>query len=114
MLYALADGAAEVDISHLHAAYALVNYARDTATHVLGADKTDHRLTKLMAALRTAGPTGMTRGEITTLFSRNLSAGQLDDLLAKVEATPGVTRSQRRGAGRPTTVWTLTPDEVNE
>lgn len=114
MLYALGDGANAVDLDHLTAAHALVNYARETATHILGSKGSDPRLAKVTAALSAAGPSGMTRAEINNLFSRNLNAAQLDDLLAKLEATKGVTRSQRRGAGRPTTVWTLPPDEVNE
>lgn len=114
MLYALGDGATAVDLGHLEAAYALVNYARDTAEHVLGGKGTDPNIAKLTAALRTAGPTGMTRMKVNHLFSRNLKAAQLDDLLNEVEANHGVTRSHRSGAGRPTTVWTLPPDEVNE
>ena len=114
MLYALGDGAVEVDVSHLRAAYALVSYARATAAHVLGTGTGDPRLDKVVVALDTAGAQGVTRSQLSDLFSRKLTAPQLDDLLAKVEAVPGVTRIQRRGAGRPTDVWTLEGGEKSE
>ena len=114
MLYALGDGAAAVDLPHLQAAYALIRYSRATAAHVVGSGTGDPRLDKVLAALTAAGADGLTRAQISNLFSRNLSAAQLDDLLSKVEAAPGVARSQRQGAGRPTTVWTRHRDEINE
>lgn len=109
MLYALGDGAAEVDVTHLNAAYALVTYARATAAHVLGTGTGDPRLDKLIVALDTAGERGLSRQDVSNLFSRKLTAPQLDDVLTKVEALPNVTRSRRTGIGRPTDVWTLHP-----
>lgn len=114
MLYALADGATAVDEPHLQAAYALVNYARATAAHVLGTGTGDARLDKLIVALDTAGAQGLTRTQISGLNSGKLTKPQLDDLLAKAEALPGVTRTQRRGNGRPTDVWTLQGGEKSE
>jgi hypothetical protein len=115
MLYALGDGAAEVDVTHLQAAYALVSYARATAAFVLGTGTGDPRLDKLIVALDTAGVQGLTRSDISRLFSGKLSVPQLDDLMTKAEALPGVTRTQRRGAGRPTDVWSLgAAKEANE
>ena len=114
MLYALADDATAVDEPHLKAAYALVNYARATAAHVLGTGTGDARLDKLTVALDAAGAQGLTRTDISALFSRQLSKAQLDDLLGKAEALPGVTRTQRRGNGRPTDVWTLQGGEKSE
>ena len=108
MLYALGDGKTEVDVPHLAAAYALVGYARATAAHVLGTGTGDARLDKVIVALDAAGAQGLTRSQLSDLFSRKLTRAQLDDLLTKVEAVPGVTRTQRHGAGRPTDVWTLT------
>ncbi|HEV2640777.1 MAG TPA: DUF3987 domain-containing protein [Actinocrinis sp.] len=109
MLYALGDGAAEVDVTHLQAAYALVTYARATAAHVLGTGTGDPQLDKTIAALSTAGERGLSRMELSHLFSRKLTAAQLDDLVSKVETVPNVTRTRRTGVGRPTDVWTLSP-----
>jgi hypothetical protein len=114
MLYALADGATAVNEQHLEAAYALVDYARATAAHVLGHGTGNTQLDKLAVALDNAGAQGLTRTDVHGVFSRQLSKAQLDDLLAKAEALPGVTRTQRRGAGRPTDVWTLTGGEKSE
>ena len=114
MLYALADGATAVDAPHLQAAYALANYSRATAAHVLGHGTGDERLDKLITALTTAGAQGMTRTDISALFSGHLKGPQLADLLTKAEASPGITRTQRRGNGRPTDVWTLQGGEKSE
>ncbi len=110
MLYALADEKAVVDVGHLHAAYALVNYSRTTAAYVLGTDggTGDPHLDKVLAALTGAGEQGLSRAQVSGLFSRHLSTAQLGDLLAKLEANPAVTRTRRTGVGRPTDVWTLT------
>ncbi|HEV2343588.1 MAG TPA: DUF3987 domain-containing protein [Actinocrinis sp.] len=112
MLYALGDGAAEVDLKHLQAAYALIGYARNTAAFVLDTGTGDPRLDKILVALDTAGAQGLTRSQVSDLFSRKLNVPQLNDLLTRAEALPGVTRTQRRGNGRPTDLWTLhTPDQ---
>lgn len=108
MLYALSDGAAEVDVVHLAAAHALIGYSRATAAYVLGGGTGDVRLDKILVALDAAGAAGITRSDVSRLLSGKLTAPQLDELLSRVEALPGVTRTQRRGNGRPTDVWTLT------
>lgn len=108
MLYALGDGAAEVDVAHLAAAHALIGYSYATAAYVLGGGTGDVRLDKILVALDAAGAAGVTRSDVSRLLSGKLTAPQLDELLTRVEALPGVTRTQRRGNGRPTDVWTLT------
>ena len=109
MVYALADGKAIVDRPHLMAAYHLVNYSRATAAFVLGGENStgDPHLDKALFALVEAGPAGLTRSEMSGVFSRKLSAVSLDDLLSKLEALPEVTRTERAGAGRTATVWAL-------
>lgn len=114
MLYALADGESAVDVPHLEAAYALIGYSRATAAHVMGHGTGDARLDKLIVALDTAGAQGLTRSAISDLFSRKLNRAQLDDVLAKAEALPGVTRTQVRGNGRPTDVWAMAGGEKSE
>jgi hypothetical protein len=114
MLYALVDGETAVDVAHLEAAYALVSYARATAAHVLGTGTGDARLDKLITALDTAGAQGLTRTQISNLYSGKLTRAQLDDVLAKAEALPGVTRTQVRGNGRPTDRWTRQGGEIGE
>jgi hypothetical protein len=114
MLYALGDGAAEVDVAHLAAAYALIGYARATAAHVVGTGTGDRRLDKLLTALDAAGAQGLTRSKVSDLFSRKLSVPQLDDLLAKAEALPGITRHQVKSAGRSADVWTRRVGEKSE
>ena len=114
MLYALGDGAAAVDVAHLQSAYALICYSRATAAYVLGTGTGDARLDKVLAALDAAGAQGLTRSQVSDLFSRKLTKPQLDDLLTKVEAVPGVTRIQVKGAGRPTDVWVLRGGEKSE
>ena len=70
MLYALGDGAAEVDVPHLSAAYALIGYSRATAAFVLGTGTGDARLDKVLVALDTAGAQGLTRSQLYTRLRR--------------------------------------------
>jgi hypothetical protein len=109
MLYALADAQPIVDVGHLRAAYALVNYSRATAAYVLGTagGTGDPHLDKVITALREAGEQGMSRKQISNLFSGHLSKAQLDDIFSRLETVPGVARARRTGAGRPADVWTL-------
>ena len=107
LIYALADRRAAVDIPHLTAAYHLVNYSRATAAFVLGgaSGTGDPQLDKALAALVDAGSAGLTRSQISDVFSRNLKAASLDDLIGKLEALPEVERTERTGNGRKATVW---------
>ncbi|WP_370368203.1 DUF3987 domain-containing protein [Catenulispora sp. GP43] len=116
MVYALADAKAIVDVAHLTAAYHLVNYSRATAAFVLGgaSGTGDPQLDKALAALIEAGPSGLTRSQISAVFSRKLTRSALDDLLGKLEALAEVERREQASAGRTATVWAVAAKKAKE
>lgn len=106
MVYALLDGAARIDTGHLTAAWALVRYARASAAHILGdaAHTTgDPHLDKLAAAVRTAGPAGLTRSQVQVMFKR-WNQQRRDALVGDLCELPGYAAVPLPGEGRHTTV----------
>lgn len=80
MIYALLDRADAIGRVHLEAARELWRYCRDSARFIFGDAVVDPRENKALEALR-AAPGGLTRTEISALFSRNLKREQLDAIL---------------------------------
>ncbi|MCP9207100.1 DnaB-like helicase N-terminal domain-containing protein [Streptomyces sp. NEAU-Y11] len=107
MVYALCDHTDTIAEHHMRAAWHLLDYARASAIHLLGNVTGDPKLDKLAAAVRTAGPDGLTGKEIHRLF-KNAGKAERDRLTAALLDHPGYTRCQRATGGRPTTVLTYT------
>ncbi|MFI8079846.1 DUF3987 domain-containing protein [Kitasatospora sp. NPDC086009] len=111
MVYALLDHHRQIQEDHLRAAHALVNYSRASAAHVLGmgADTTgDPKLDKLAAAVRAAGPRGLTGEEVYKLFKRN-SKDERSRLVAALLQIDGYGSAQIPGSGRHATVLLYAP-----
>jgi hypothetical protein len=112
MVYALLDGADRIDTGHLTAAWALVRYARASAAHILGATASgtgDPQLDRLAAAVRAAGPAGLTASEVQRMFKR-LNAPARSQLTARLLHLPGYGSAQTASEGRPQTVYLYAPD----
>jgi hypothetical protein len=112
MVYALLDGTDRIDTGHLTAAWALVRYARASAAHILGAAANgtgDPQLDRLAAAVRAAGPAGLTATEVQRMFKR-LSAPVRSQLTARLLHLPGYGSAQTASEGRPQTVYLYAPD----
>lgn len=78
LLYALLDGAAQIDAKHIQAAAALWKYSRATAAHVFGDRLGDQVADRLLVALRQAGPSGLDRAAQAAALGKHVTAGQLD------------------------------------
>ena len=106
MVYALLDGSTLIRAEHLRAALALWRYAEQSARLIFGEASGDPLADEIFVALRRAGTTGLTRTEISALFSRNRDAGQIQRALAALSrlGRARVERS-RGGAGRPEERW---------
>ena len=112
MVYALLDGCERIDTAHLHAAWALVRYARASAAHILGtaAQGTgDPKLDKLAAAVRAAGPKGLSGSDVYKLL-KNITADARSQLTARLLQLPGYGSVQAPGEGRHPTVYLYAPD----
>jgi Protein of unknown function (DUF3987) len=100
-LYAVLDGRRHVTADDLHAAAALVRYAIDSARYVLGATSRDPRIDRIRRALDEADIDGLTRTDVSKLFSRHLTAGVLDELLAQVLTDDHYRVEETATGGRP-------------
>jgi hypothetical protein len=111
MVYALLDGKTRIDTQHLYAAWALVRYARASAAHILGAAASttgDPRLDKLCAAVRAAGPAGLSGTQVQQMFKK-LSTPERSQLTADLCQLPGYAAAPVPGGGRHGTVFLFTP-----
>ncbi|MEV4614876.1 hypothetical protein AB0K43_20100 [Kitasatospora sp. NPDC049258] len=111
MVYALLDHTDRIEVHHLRAAWALIRYARASAAHILGAAASstgDPNLDKLAAAVKAAGPGGMTQTQVQVMFKRQ-NATQRGELTARLCQLPGYAAAQAPGTGRPQTVYLYAP-----
>lgn len=101
ILYALLDGATQVDAPHVNAAGALWSYCRATAAHVFGDKLGDDTADRLIIALRDAGSGGLSRDQQLAALGRHVSAARLDvaaDRLTRLGLSTVVTEQT---GGRP-------------
>lgn len=107
MIYALWDGSSVMTIDHLQAAQAVWNYCEASVRYIFGDSLGSLVADTILAALKSAGPDGLTRTDISGLFSRNESSGHitlaLEELLKLGLATKR--RGATNGAGRPSEIW---------
>lgn len=118
LLYAVLDGATDIEPEHLKAGLAVVKYSVESARTVFG-DHAGNDETKLADAFREAGNDGLTRAQISKLFSRNKSSDQLTLLINDLAERGYITsHTHNEGRGRPTTVYTWTnknpPDPIGD
>jgi hypothetical protein len=107
-LYALWEGVNRIALDHLMAAVAIEEFCRSSVAYIFGDMLGDPVVDALLDALKAAGSSGLTRTEISNLFSRNVSASQITRALGEL-ARRGLA-VQRRGdtsAGRPPEIWII-------
>ena len=111
LIYALLDGAREIDRVHIQAALAMWTYCEASARFIFGDMLGNKTADAILAALRRRAPSGMTRTEISDVFDRNRSSGDISQalelLLTSGKARFVTTPSGRRG-GRPLETWYAT------
>src|SRR5262249_43577807 len=82
VIYAALDNKTQIDIPHLEAALAVWDYCEQSATQIFGDLVGDDVADTILQALRVASPNGITRTEISALFSRHVSSSRLSLSLA--------------------------------
>ena len=109
LIYALWDGKPQIELPHLLAASAVWTFCRASVEYIFGDALGDVTADTILAALKTAKD-GLTRTEITNLFSRNVAANQIARALDELSrrGLAGYHKSASGGPGRPTETWFLT------
>lgn len=107
-LYSVLDGRTNVSKGDLAAAAALVRYAVDTCRYVLDGRRRDPRTDRIVRALDGAGDQGLSRAEISALFSRNLAAKVLAELLTALVETGRYELVKVPTGGRPAEIYRRT------
>ncbi len=106
LLYALLDTSRTIELPHLEAALACWDYCEASARYLFGESLGDAVADTILGALANSQG-GMTRTEISALFSRNAKAAQIDRALSSLKdanlAAP-VSKPNPAG-GRPSEVW---------
>jgi hypothetical protein len=117
LVYALLDGAAEIDVPHLEAALAVWRYAEASAAHlfrgVLGSDTAD----RLLVELRAVYPAGLDGVAQSQLFARHKSEAELEAARVQLATAHLAVRRREapeRGIGRPRDVLYAVPRAAKE
>jgi phage/plasmid primase-like uncharacterized protein len=109
LIYALWDGTDTITEAHLLAAVGIEDFSRKSVEYVFGDTLGDQAADTILAALRAAGSSGLTRTDINNLLSRSMPANQIARALGELSSRKLAV--QRKGAtsaigGRPPEIWT--------
>jgi hypothetical protein len=106
LIYALLDGASEIDKPHLTAALALWEYCEASAAFIFGGSLGDPVADEIERALQQAGADGMTRTAIRDLFGRNRSGDRIGAALYLLRTKDRARMETATGkGGRPAETW---------
>jgi primase/DNA polymerase family protein len=105
IVYAMLDRSDTVELVHLRAALAVWERAEASARHVFGERLGDPDADDILEALRNSGDDGLTRTEISEIFSHNLSRGRIERALATLRQANLATPESVQTGGRPTERW---------
>jgi hypothetical protein len=105
LIYALLDGAAEIDEQHLRAALAVWEYCEASAAHIFGNSLGDPVADVTEGALNQQFPNGMTRTAIRDLFGRHQTSDRINAALALLLTKGRARREDNATGGRPVETW---------
>ena len=106
-IYAVLDRSEEVRCAHLLAGLAVWQYSEESARLIFGDLSGDYVADEILESLRAVYPDGLTRTEISGLFSNNMPARRIAAALKDLEARGKIRREKlkQEGAGRPKEVF---------
>jgi len=105
LIYALLDHSEQIDVSHLHAALAVWDFADASAAYVFGGMLGDPIADEIMRALHQAGAEGMSRTAIRDLFGRNRSGDRIGAALGLLATSRRARMEMRETGGRSAEFW---------
>jgi hypothetical protein len=104
LIYALLDCSTIIRLEHLDAAIAVWEYAEASVRYVFGDAIGDPVSDQILAALRSS-PGGLTRAEISDLFSRNRDRQSIDHALSTLRRQDLANPVRQESGGRPVERW---------
>jgi hypothetical protein len=106
LVYALTDGAGEINVEHLEAALAIWRYCEASAKLIFGDTVGNPLADEVVRALRANLITGMTRSDLTLMFRNSPHrAGAIGSALLRLQQL-GLARSEQSATGgRPVERW---------
>jgi hypothetical protein len=105
LIYALLDLSERICLEHLEAALALWRYSAASAAWIFGDALGDPTADELWSAAKER-PSGLTRTEVSELFSRNKKRREIERALGVLEDAGRLRRETRQAErGRPAEVW---------
>jgi hypothetical protein len=106
-IYAVLDCSEEVRCAHLLAGLAVWQYSEESARLIFGDISGDYVEDEILESLRAVFPDGLSRTEISGLFSNNMPARRIAAALKNLEARGKIRREKlmQEGAGRPKEVF---------
>jgi hypothetical protein len=111
LIYALLDRSTAIRIPHLAAAFAVWQYAEQSAYAIFGDKTGDTVADRILEALRQF-PSGLSRTGISALFNRNQSAERLTTALRLLEGSGRLRTRIEETEGAPRTIYEL--NEIDE
>ena len=108
LIYALLDGAGQIDRVHLEAGLAVWAFCEASTRYIFGDVTGDTVADAILRALRSAGAAGRTRTELYGLFQHNRRSsdiGQALELLMQRGKVRSVTAPPQGRRGRPSETW---------
>jgi hypothetical protein len=94
-IHAVLDRSAIVRVEHLEAALAVWEYCFASARYIFGNATGDPVADRICEALTDAGPNGLTRTDISRLFSRHAAKDRIDHALTQLDALASEIQSQQ-------------------
>jgi hypothetical protein len=107
-IYAMWAGTGYIELEHLTAAVAIQEFCHQSVEYIFGDTLGDPVADTILAALKAAGQSGLTRTDINNLFSRNVPASQIARALGELSRR-GLAAQHKGEAvnGRPPEIWML-------
>jgi hypothetical protein len=113
-IYALLDCSSIIKKVHLDAALALWQYCEDSARYIFGAATGDKVADDIITALEGSGDEGLDRTQISSLFQRHKTSGQINTALRSLLESGRITRFEEKTSGRSREVFKLLRREKSE
>ncbi len=110
-IYALLDCSTAIRVEHLRAALALWDYAESSVSYIFGDSFGDPVADTILSALRSS-PKGLSRTEISNLFGRHASPGQIPRALGVLQELGLADMKTETTGGRPQEIWVAVAKEA--